>query len=155
MPIRPATPRDIPAIQELLTQILNVHHQVRPDLFHAEGGKFTDDELARLMENPATPIFVYVDDSDTVLGHLFLEIKRYGSKARKPVTSLFIEDLCVAKGTRGQGIGHQFYDFAKSYAKEHNCYNLTLNVWNANQDALRFYENLGFKPQQTQLEEIL
>ncbi|HGE9058301.1 TPA: GNAT family N-acetyltransferase, partial [Streptococcus agalactiae] len=35
------------------------------------------------------------------------------------------------------------------------CYNITLNVWNDNQRAVSFYEKLGFKPQQTQMEEIL
>lgn len=155
MTIRLAQPSDIPAIQDLLAQVLLVHHEARPDLFHPTGSKFSDEELADLMTQPDCPIFVYEDDKRQILGHLFLEIKHYGSSARKPVKSLYIEDFCVAENTRGQGIGQQFYAFAKTYAKEQNCYNLTLNVWNDNEGALRFYERLGFKPQQTQLEEIL
>ncbi|HEO0010850.1 TPA: GNAT family N-acetyltransferase, partial [Streptococcus agalactiae] len=56
---------------------------------------------------------------------------------------------------RGQQIGQKLMDFARQYAKKHGCYNITLNVWNDNQRAVSFYEKLGFKPQQTQMEEIL
>ncbi len=43
MPIRKAQVRDIPALQELLQQILLVHHQSRPDIFKAKGNKFSNE----------------------------------------------------------------------------------------------------------------
>ena len=51
-----------------------------------------------------------------------------------PIKTLFIEDLCVDQAARGQKIGDQLYQFAVSYAKEIGCYNLTLNVWNDNEE---------------------
>ena len=33
MPIRQASPQDIPVLNRFLQQILLVHHQVRPDIF--------------------------------------------------------------------------------------------------------------------------
>ncbi|MGT2757337.1 GNAT family N-acetyltransferase [Streptococcus ovuberis] len=155
MPIRPASPSDIPDILSLLDQILKVHHQARPDLFESQGTKFTHQELLALLEQPDKPIFVYEDHQGKVLGHLFLEIRTPSHPVRKPVKSCFIEDLCVSEQARGLGIGRKFYCFAKDYAKSQNCYNLTLNVWNANQTATDFYRKLGLTPQQTQMEEIL
>ena len=43
--IRLAKFEDIPRLQELLEEILIVHHQARPDVFKSKGRKFTDAEL--------------------------------------------------------------------------------------------------------------
>ena len=40
MPIRKAVPSDIPALNNLLEQVLLVHHNVRPDIFKESGRKF-------------------------------------------------------------------------------------------------------------------
>ncbi len=71
------------------------------------------------------------------------------------VKTLYIDDLCVDKSFRGKHIGKQLYDYAVSFAKENGCYNLTLNVWNCNDSAMKFYEKCGLKPQKTHLETIL
>lgn len=39
--IRRAKEKDLPAIAELLKQILVLHHGVRPDIFHTRGSKFS------------------------------------------------------------------------------------------------------------------
>lgn len=155
MPIRPAQPKDSPAISQLLAQILSHHHAIRPDMFKEKGGKYDEEYLIKLFDNPDTPVFVYVDDQDRVLGHLFLQIKSPDNPVRTPVKTLYIDDLCVDKYARGLGIGKQLYAFAKAYAKEQDCYNLTLNVWADNVQALNFYQSLGLKTQQIQMEELL
>ena len=74
---------------------------------------------------------------------------------QKTHKSLFIDDLCVEKGARGQKIGEKLYQFALDYAKEQGCYNVILHVWNDNAGALRFYERLGMRPRYTEMETIL
>lgn len=154
MTIRRAEVRDIPALQELLRQVLYVHHQARPDLFEAEGSKYTETELEELIQDDQRPIFIYEDCEGRVLGHLFTMIQE--SKAPSVVhKTLFIDDLCVDQETRGQKIGEQLYRFAIDYAKRIGCYALTLNVWNDNLGALRFYQNQGMTPRETCMEQIL
>lgn len=155
MPIRQAIPQDIPVLNRFLQQILLVHHRVRPDIFKGKGIKFTNEELEKLMSQKNTPIFVYENEDSEVLGHLFCTIKEPISPVLNPVKTLFIEDLCVDEQARGQKIGEQLFDFAEEFAKEIGCYNLTLNVWNDNDGALRFYERQGLKPQETIMEKIL
>ena len=155
MPIRQATPQDIPVLNRFLQQILLVHHQVRPDIFKDKGRKFTDEELERLMAQEHTPIFVYENEEGRLLGHLFCSIKETTSPILNPIKTLFIEDLFVDEQARGQKIGEQLFDFAEKYAREIGCYNLTLNVWNDNDGAVCFYERQGLKPQETILEKIL
>lgn len=155
MTIRSAKISDIPAILELLEQILYVHHVARPDLFKEKGGKYSAEELANLMSDEKSPIFVYEDDEGQILGHLFLKIKEATSPVQEPIKTLFIDDLCVSQLSRGQGLGERFYQFALDYAKKENCYNLTLDVLHANEGALRFYERLGLVPQMSLMEKIL
>ena len=156
MTIRLAQPNDIPALLGLLEQILSVHHQVRPDIFKESGGKYSEEELEQLMTQDKTQIFVYENADGQILGHLFVTIKEVSDNpVLHPIKTLFIEDLCVDQVARGQKIGDQLYQFAVNYAKEIGCYNLTLNVWNDNEGALRFYQRQGMKPQETVMETII
>ena len=156
MTIRSGQPNDIPALLGLLEHILSVHHQVRPDIFKESGGKYSEEELEQLMAQDKTPIFVYENADGQILGHLFVTIKEVSDNpVLHPIKSLFIEDLCVDQATRGQKIGDQLYQFAVNYAREIGCYNLTLNVWNDNEGALRFYQRQGMKPQETVMETII
>ena len=156
MTIRSAQPNDIPALLGLLEQILSVHHQARPDIFKGSGGKYSKEELKQLMAQDKTPIFVYENADGQILGHLFVTIKEVSDNpVLHPIKTLFIEDLCVDQAARGQNIGDQLYQFAVNYAKEIGCYNLTLNVWNDNEGALRFYQRQGMKPQETIMETII
>ena len=156
MTIRLAQPKDIPALIGLLEQILSVHHQARPDIFKESGEKYSEEELEQLMAQDQTPIFVYENADGQILGHLFVTIKEVSDNpVLHPIKTLFIEDLCVDQAVRGQKIGDQLYQFAVSYAKNIGCYNLTLNVWNDNEGALRFYQRQGMKPQETVMETIL
>ena len=59
MVIRQATVADIPALNQLLQEILLVHHEARPDVFRSTGQKFSSSDLADILSNPETPIFVY------------------------------------------------------------------------------------------------
>lgn len=154
MPIRKATTTDIPVLMGFLEQILLVHHQARPDIFKSSGSKYSPEQLEQLMAQETTPIFVYENEAGQVLGHLFVTIKESCSSVLNPVKTLFIEDLCVDENARGQKIGEQLYQFAEDFAQEIDCYNLTLNVWNDNAGALRFYERLGLKLQETVMERI-
>lgn len=154
MTIRRAKEADIPKILDLLEQVLLVHHKVRPDLFQEKGVKYTESELAELIADDSRPIFVYEDESGTVLGHMFTVIEESHAPKVSHKT-LFIDDLCVDEAARGQKIGEQLYRFALQYAKEIGCYNLTLNVWSANKSAVRFYERQGLTPQETRMEQII
>ncbi|MBP2621945.1 N-acetyltransferase family protein [Streptococcus panodentis] len=155
MPIRKANPADIPVLSQFLQQILLVHHQARPDIFKSQGSKYSPQELEKLLSQENTPIFVYEDEKGQLLGHLFCTIKEPDSPVLNPIRTLFIEDLCVDEKARGQRIGEQLYGFAEDFARQIGCHNLTLNVWNDNAGALRFYERQGLRPQETVMEKLL
>ena len=51
MQIRYAGTQDIPGIDNLLSQVLTVHHNGRPDLFKANARKYNEDELRQILED--------------------------------------------------------------------------------------------------------
>ena len=156
MEIRRATEKDIERMNELLHQVLMVHHNGRPDLFKSNVKKYTDDELKEILVDDNRPVFVAVDDADVVLGYAFCMFQQYcNNNILTDVKTLYIDDLCVDEKNRGQHIGKALYSFVLDYAKSQNCYNVTLNVWSCNKNALYFYEKCGLKPQKVGMEAIL
>ena len=72
-----------------------------------------------------------------------------------PRKILYIDDLCVDKKSRGQHVGKALFEFAKDEAKRLGCYEVTLNVWEGNDSAYKFYDAMGMKPKETHMEYIL
>ncbi len=156
MNIRRATISDMNGINNLLRQVLMVHHNGRPDLFKANAKKYTDEELAAIIADDGRPIFVAVDENQEVLGYAFCVHQQYvDNNIMTDVRTLYIDDLCVDENRRGLHIGRQLYDHVVEYAKAQNCYNLTLNVWSLNPGAMKFYEKCGLMPQKIGMERIL
>lgn len=71
MKIRNAEERDIPRILQLLGQVLQIHAELRPDIFLPGTTKYTADELAGLLKQEDKPIYVAVDEADVCLGYAF------------------------------------------------------------------------------------
>ena len=155
MNIRRAREDDIPRLTELLLEVLTLHHEGRPDVFKPGRTKYTPEELKETISNDDTPVFVAENDT-RVEGYVFCIIKTTsGDNILCDMKTLYIDDLCVSKGTRGKGIGKTLYQYARAYAKEIGCHNLTLNVWECNEGARAFYDRMGLSVQKTLLEDLL
>lgn len=153
--LRRAEARDIPAIMALLVQVNMVHHNGRPDLFKGPTTKYTKAELAAILADDATPVFVCADDSGRVLGHGFCVMQHSGGQLMEEHDTLYIDDICVDENARGLGVGRALYGHILAYARSLGCYNVTLNVWTCNPGAMAFYEKLGMKPYKIGMEQIL
>ena len=157
MNIRRAQNVDIPRIHELLTQVNNVHAQGRPDLFKSGNRKYTDSQLeAIIADTEHSPIFVFTDDSNMVLGYCFCQVEQFvNDNNRTDIKTLYIDDLCVDEAYRRQHIAKRLYDYVIDFARNNGFYNVTLNVWECNPGARAFYNMCGMKPMKTYLETIL
>ena len=157
MQIRRAQAGDMVGINRLLCQVLMVHHNGRPDLFKENVKKYTDQELAELIEDDTRPIFVGVDEeTQQVLGYAFCIFQQHiGDNILTDIKTIYIDDLCVEEKCRGQHIGRQICEYVLDFAREQGCYNVTLNVWSCNPAARRFYEKCGLVPQKIGMEKIL
>ena len=135
MNIRRAQEKDIPRLIELLEQVLLIHADIRPDIFIPRTTKYTNEELVKMIKDDTKPIYVAADDDDVCKGYAFCQ--------------------CVDAKTRGAHIGEQLFEHVKSEAKRLGCYEVTLNVWSGNTSAEKFYEKMGLKTKERQMEYIL
>ena len=155
MTIRFAEHRDIPGMIELLKQVGQVHHEIRPDLFRAGAQKYDEAALERLLADDEHPILI-ADLEGRVAGYAFCILQ---ITENDPVLCdrkvLYIDDLCVEETLRGHGIATALYQRTLDFARELGCDAVTLNVWCGNDSAMKFYEKSGFKPQKVGMEVIL
>ncbi len=156
MKIRKAEEKDIPRLLALLGQVLQIHAEIRPDVFVPGTTKYTAGELAELLKQEDKPIYVAVDEDDVCMGYAFCQLQEQPfSTNMVPFKSLFIDDLCVDQQARGRHIGESLFEYVKQRAKELGCYEVTLNVWEGNTPAEHFYERMGMKTKERQMEYIL
>lgn len=156
MLIRRAEQKDIPDIHRLLGQVEMVHHLGRPDLFKYKCWKYTNEELEVLLRDETRPVFVGVNEEDRVLGYAFcIFVQHLNDNVLTDIKTLYIDDLCVDEEIRGQHVGKQLYEHVIKFAREQGCYNVTLNVWELNSSAKKFYESCGLVPQKIGMEKIL
>ncbi len=121
-----------------------------------------DDDLGSKRENFKTPLpqeyikafdkinsdenqeLMVVENEDLeVIGTLQLSFIQYltyqgGIRAQ-------IEAVRIRKDKRGQGIGKEMFQWAIARAKERNAHLLQLTTDKKRPDAIKFYEDLGFK----------
>lgn len=155
MVIRRAKETDVESLLKLLSQVLMVHHKGRPDLFKAGAVKYREEELKELLKDDNRPVFV-ADDDGRVKGYAFCILQQHiNNNILTDIKTLYIDDLCVDENCRGQHIGKHLYEYVLSYAKEIGCYNVTLNVWQLNESAMKFYEACGLSVQKVGMEKIL
>lgn len=103
MNIRRAEEKDIPRIIELLKQVLQIHADIRPDIFISGTTKYTTDELVKMINDDKKPIYVAVNGSGICVGYAFCQLQEQSfSNNTVPFKSLYIDDLCVDKEQRGK-----------------------------------------------------
>ena len=155
MQIRPAKTRDIPGILELLRQVGDVHHGIRPDVFRSGAQKYDASALEALLKDPTRPIFVAVRGA-FVAGYCFCVHKEFADhEIFAPRRELYIDDLCVEETLRGRGIARALYSHAEGYGREQGFDVITLNVWCGNDTAMQFYEKSGMSPRNITMEKKL
>ena len=154
MNIRKAEKIDIPKIINLLSQILELHAAIRPDIFASGTTKYTAEQLETILDEKSQTICVAQDDNGDVVGHIIYSIKKQPPH-NKQFDTFFIEDLCVDESARRNHVGQALFEFAKAEAKRLNCHAISLAVWEGNDAAKAFYKKMNMKTKLTQMEFIL
>ena len=156
MKIRRALGKDATRVLALLSQVLEIHAKIRPDVFVPGTTKYSLIELLRIFSDDRTPVYVAVDEDEVVIGYAFCQIQEPPIKSNLVrFRALYIDDLCVDEAARGQHVGQALFDFVLAEAKRLDCYEVTLCVWEGNDAARHFYEAMGMKPKETMMEYIV
>jgi ribosomal protein S18 acetylase RimI-like enzyme len=95
----------------------------------------------RLLEDERTEFLLACDEGGTAVGVCQL---RYRPSVWTGSDDCWLEDLFVSDSARGGGHGRALVEAAFESARERGCRRIELDVNEQNEDALRFYESLGF-----------
>ena len=147
MNIRKAKVEDIKEISNILMQVSKLHSDNRPDIFKdkkmSEIIKWSEDILKDNQK-----IVIVAESESKICGVAVCKIKTINEHINIKDTKIFsVDELCVDKDYRKKGIGSNLIAEAKLLAEENNCNRLELNCWKFNQDAMKFYKDIGFEEQ--------
>ncbi len=97
----------------------------------------------KIKADPNQELIVLVDEANSIVGTLQLSFIPYltyqgGIRAQ-------IEQVRIHKNHRGKGLGKFLFEWAIHSAREKGAHVVQLTTDKKRPDALRFYENLGFK----------
>ena len=87
---------------ELLGQVLQIHADIRPDIFIPGTTKYTADELKELLKNKEKPIYIAANEADVCVGYAFCQLQEQPfSNNMVQFKSLFYRrSVCRSTGAR-------------------------------------------------------
>jgi len=132
--LRPAEPRDVPAIVGLITELAEFEQ-----LAHLL--RLTPDKLAPHLFGAKPVVESVVAEADGRVVAFALFFTNFSTFLAKP--GLYLEDLYVQPACRGAGIGKALLGHlgALAVARDYGRFEWSVLDWNDN--AIRFYEKMG------------
>ena len=132
--LRPAEPRDVPAIVGLITELAEFEKlthllRVTPETLHPH----------LFGERPVVEAIVGEVDGEVVAFALFFT--NFSTFLSKP--GLYLEDLYVRPAHRGSGLGKALLTRLGQIAVERGYGRFEWSVLDWNENAIRFYEKMG------------
>ncbi|MCE8032779.1 GNAT family N-acetyltransferase [Billgrantia tianxiuensis] len=145
--IRPYCQADCEALRSL---VLCLHETLRPfDADLAPGDEIIEgyfQELMAKVESTSGAVFVAEDGSELV-GYVCLwGYVSPDDPDERPDPFSFMAELFVRPESRHLGVGRLLVEQAERYAAQCGTYKVELKVLARNEQAIRFYEALGYEP---------
>lgn len=151
--IRTAVLEDCVRIRTLQKEIADLHHEGRPDLFKTEARYYSDEAFAEKLNNPKHTIYIAEAENGEVVGYAFAWVISYQNHPTYiDFDCFYVDDICVLKAYRRNGIGRRLFECCKQKARELKCKNLDLGVWTFNKEAIAFYESCGMTERMRRME---
>ena len=141
MKIRKANINDINNnLLNLYIEGYNMHYENRKDMFL----KKSDDDLKSYLINTlknSSEIILVIEIDNKIIGYAAIQ---YKGKLEK---YLWINEIIIDSDYRNKGYGKKLIDEINLFAFKNNCKRIELNCWSFNEEALKFYEKIGFNQQ--------
>ena len=142
--IRFAKETELEEINKLRKQVNDLHVKGKPEIFKAGFSEELKNYVYDVFYNERNKIVV-CDCDGIIAGYAILN---HISKPESPFSYardfLDIDEFCVDVHYRRQGIATQMIQYIQDYAKNEDFTRIELNMWEFNQEALAFYESIGF-----------
>jgi GNAT superfamily N-acetyltransferase len=137
--LRLATPADAAEVLRLVRALAEYERL-------ADQVTATEDHFARALAGPAPRAHAVLAEAGGRAVGLALWYYTFSTFAGGP--DLFLEDLFVEPGRRGQGIGLALFRHLARTAQDEGCRRMEWRVLDWNQPSIDFYHRLGARPMQ-------
>lgn len=142
--VRLATKEDIERVNELRKQVNDVHVNGRPDMFQPGFGEEMQNFAYEMLESEERDILVAIRD-EVICGFACVGyVERPVSPYMLGRRFYHVDEFGVDEAFRRQGVATELFEFMKKEAKEKGFERIELDVWGFNEDAIKFYESVGF-----------
>ncbi len=143
--VRFAKEEDLERINKLRNQVHDIHVTGRPDIFKEGFSAELRDYIYKIWEQENKEIIV-AEKNGVIYGYACI---LFHVKQETPYTYArkfcHIEEIGVDKNFRRQGVATEMFVFIKTEAKKRGFARIELDMWEFNEEALQFYESIGFK----------
>ncbi len=132
-------------INRLRKQVNELHCKGRPDIFRSGFCREMQDVIFDMLESEDSDIIV-AERNGVICGFACVE---YAVKPLSPYNLerkyYHIVEFGVDEKYRQQGVASEMLDFIREEAKKKNYDKIELDMWEFNENALKFYEAVGFR----------
>ena len=138
MIIRFAKENELVRVNELRKQVNDLHVEGKPEVFKAGFNDELRDYIYNIWDDPEQEIVV-ADLDGTICGFAVLHhIVKPATPVMYERDFIDVDEFCVDKDYRRQGVASEMITFIRNYAKEKGFNCIELNMWEFNRDALAF-----------------
>lgn len=149
--IRKATIDDAKAVSALLAEINDLHIRLAPSRYKISTEEFNLSFITKYLAEEMNTLLVAEKD-DHVVGVAFLSVKNQDDNGpTKNILTASLDTIIVSNSQRRNGLGKELFVEAEKTAKQKDCTALKINVAVENNEAFKFYKNLGYKESDIQL----
>jgi GNAT superfamily N-acetyltransferase len=144
--IRKAKPQDYEALCELIDQVDALHRDHLPGIYRKPEGPVRDkEEVATLLTDDNVGLFVAEMEGE-LAGYIHAFVRDTPPiPVFVPRRFIMIDSMAVKKNERRKGIGQALIAKVHQWAIEKEATSVELNVYEFNQEAIMFYEALGYE----------
>ena len=134
--------------------MLQIHAEIRLDIFIPGTTKYTVCELAALLKQEDKPIYVAVNEEDVCMGYAFCQLKEQPFPPTWCPSSRCSLMTFALTSRRGQHIGESLFDYVKQQAKSTGLRGDPERL-GGKHFGRALYEKMGMKTKERQMEYIL
>lgn len=150
--VRYAAFSDYDGVEVIMKQVQKLHVNLRPDIYQSVETVLTYEEFCKAIGDRS---LIVAESNGHVVGVLSYVHRHVGTGKQVTRDVMLVDCVAVTEQLHKKGIGRKLLEFAIDIFHKESFDGLELQVNALNQNARRFYENLGFKEKSINMELII
>jgi ribosomal protein S18 acetylase RimI-like enzyme len=154
--IRSATRDDYDGVGAVFAEVEQLHRMALPYIFRAPAGPALNREYFESMVADQDAAWLLAEHDGEIIGFVKVQVLQAPDRPiLLPRRYAQVDNLAVRADYRRSGVGRALMERAERWAAERGLREVELNVWEFNQGAIAFYEQLGYVAERRTMRRII